>query len=134
MSITSEVELEVLKILTNKRMLLIFFRRIPINSVSDIVKNINTVFNQVKNDNELKINEQKEKLAKLKELVRDSGITLDDLIKIPEEGRLKIEDRKYQYISEYGIKKYWSGRGRMPKIIKDGLISGKKLDDFLIKL
>lgn len=39
---------------------------------------------------------------------------------------------KYAYTDENGIKKTWSGQGRMPKHIKESIESGKPLEDFLI--
>lgn len=70
-------------------------------------------------------------ISKIKDLMSQHGITLEDLgagaKKIRKTSQVKAMYRDPDSVQE------WSGRGRSPKWMKDQLDAGKKKEDFLIK-
>ncbi|WP_210115072.1 H-NS family nucleoid-associated regulatory protein [Roseovarius aestuariivivens] len=80
--------------------------------------------------------ERKEALDKLESEAKKLGFTLAELLSLKSGGRKSSGPRskaapKYQHPDDPTVT--WTGRGRQPKWIKDGLAAGKSLDDFLIK-
>lgn len=82
--------------------------------------------------------ERRERLAKYKELMKQEGITAEDLHEMfgaaPVVARAKRAPRpaKYQFIDENGEHKTWTGQGRTPRPIQQALDAGKSLADFEI--
>ena len=82
--------------------------------------------------------ERRERLAKYKELMKQEGITAEDLHEMfgaaPVVAGAKRAPRpaKYQFIDENGEHKTWTGQGRTPRPIKQALDAGKSLADFEI--
>lgn len=82
--------------------------------------------------------ERQERIAKYKELLKQDGITVEELSEIlsnsPVQARKKREPRpaKYQYTDENGVVKSWTGQGRTPRAIQAALNAGKSLSDFAI--
>lgn len=82
--------------------------------------------------------ERQERIAKYKELLKQDGITVEELSEIlsnsPVQARKKREPRpvKYQYTDENGVVKSWTGQGRTPRVIQAALNAGKSLSDFAI--
>ena len=82
--------------------------------------------------------ERRERLAKYKELMKQEGITAEDLHEMfgaaPVVARVKRAPRpaKYQFIDENGEHKTWTGQGRTPRPIQQALDAGKSLADFEI--
>ena len=80
--------------------------------------------------------ERQERIAKYKNLLKQEGITVDELAEIlgAEVPRKKREARpaKYQYVDENGVTKTWTGQGRTPKAIQTKLDKGQSLSDFEI--
>ena len=80
--------------------------------------------------------ERQERIAKYKDLLKQEGITVDELAEIlgAEVPRKKRETRpaKYQYVDENGVTKTWTGQGRTPKAIQTKLDKGQSLSDFEI--
>jgi len=80
--------------------------------------------------------ERQERIAKYKDLLKQEGITVDELAEIldAEVPRKKREARpaKYQYVDENGVTKTWTGQGRTPKAIQTKLDKGQSLSDFEI--
>ncbi|SSZ29536.1 H-NS homolog stpA [Aggregatibacter aphrophilus] len=81
-------------------------------------------------------NDRQERIAKYKELLKQEGITTDELAEILGSNvvRKKRESRpaKYQYVDENGVTKTWTGQGRTPKAIQVQLDKGKSLSSFEI--
>lgn len=84
--------------------------------------------------------ERKEALEKLEVQARDMGFTLNELMAM-KDGRAGA-GRKTSTPRAPSAPKYchpenpdltWTGRGRQPNWIKQGLAEGKSLDDFLIR-
>ncbi|OOF45311.1 DNA-binding protein H-NS-like protein [Rodentibacter trehalosifermentans] len=82
--------------------------------------------------------ERKARIEKYKELIKQEGITteeLQEIVGVASSGiRPKREARpaKYQYTDKNGNQKTWTGQGRTPLIIQEALDAGKSLSDFEI--
>ncbi|MGR3758427.1 MAG: H-NS histone family protein [Tranquillimonas sp.] len=63
------------------------------------------------------------------EAAKEHGFSLDDLVGASGGGRAKNAPK---YRNPENPKQTWTGRGRQPGWIKDGLSSGKSLEDFAI--
>lgn len=75
--------------------------------------------------------QRKEALAAVEATAREMGFNLSDLTGSPKKSAKPAIPPKYQHPENPTVT--WSGRGRQPKWIKEGLDAGKSLDDFLIQ-
>ncbi|QUC05138.1 H-NS histone family protein [Aggregatibacter sp. oral taxon 513] len=130
---------EVLKVLTNIRSLRVLARNESLELLESILEKLQLVIYE-KREELLKIQqeekERQERIAKYKDLLKQEGITVDELAEIlgAEVPRKKREARpaKYQYVDENGVTKTWTGQGRTPKAIQTKLDKGQSLSDFEI--
>ena len=130
---------EVLKVLTNIRSLRVLARNESLELLESILEKLQLVISE-KREELLKIQqeekERQERIAKYKNLLKQEGITVDELAEIlgAEVPRKKREARpaKYQYVDENGVTKTWTGQGRTPKAIQTKLDKGQFLSDFEI--
>ncbi|EFU67693.1 H-NS family nucleoid-associated regulatory protein [Aggregatibacter segnis] len=130
---------EVLKVLTNIRSLRVLARNESLELLESILEKLQLVISE-KREELLKIQqeekERQERIAKYKDLLKQEGITVDELAEIlgAEVPRKKRETRpaKYQYVDENGVTKTWTGQGRTPKAIQTKLDKGQSLSDFEI--
>ncbi|MGP1626728.1 MAG: H-NS family histone-like protein [Aggregatibacter segnis] len=130
---------EVLKVLTNIRSLRVLARNESLELLESILEKLQLVISE-KREELLKIQqeekERQERIAKYKDLLKQEGITIDELAEIlgAEVPRKKREARpaKYQYVDENGVTKTWTGQGRTPKAIQTKLDKGQSLSDFEI--
>lgn len=130
---------EVLKVLTNIRSLRVLARNESLELLESILEKLQLVISE-KREELLKIQqeekERQERIAKYKDLLKQEGITVDELAEIlgAEVPRKKREGRpaKYQYVDENGVTKTWTGQGRTPKAIQTKLDKGQSLSDFEI--
>jgi DNA-binding protein H-NS homolog len=130
---------EVLKFLTNIRSLRVLARNESLELLESILEKLQLVISE-KREELLKIQqeekERQERIAKYKDLLKQEGITVDELAEIlgAEVPRKKREARpaKYQYVDENGVTKTWTGQGRTPKAIQTKLDKGQSLSDFEI--
>ena len=130
---------EVLKVLTNIRSLRVLARNESLELLESILEKLQLVISE-KREELLKIQqeekERQERIAKYKDLLKQEGITVDELAEIlgAEVPRKKREARpaKYQYVDENGVTKTWTGQGRTPKAIQTKLDKGQSLYDFEI--
>lgn len=81
--------------------------------------------------------ERKARIAKYKELIKQEGITAEELKTIlgaapSVRKKRKPRPAKYQYTDVNGEKKTWTGQGRTPSVIQKALDAGKSLSDFEI--
>ncbi|OOF50678.1 DNA-binding protein H-NS-like protein [Rodentibacter genomosp. 1] len=83
--------------------------------------------------------ERQARIEKYKELMKQEGITIEELQDIisgvgTSSVRQKRAPRpaKYQYTDTNGKQKTWTGQGRTPSVIQDALNSGQSLSDFEI--
>ena len=130
---------EVIKVLTNIRSLRVLARNESLELLESILEKLQLVISE-KREELLKIQqeekERQERIAKYKDLLKQEGITVDELAEIldAEVPRKKREARpaKYQYVDENGVTKTWTGQGRTPKAIQTKLDKGQSLSDFEI--
>lgn len=130
---------DVLKVLNNIRSLRVIARELPLEQLEGILEKVQLVVAE-KKEELLKVqqeeNERQERIAKYKELLKQEGITADELAGIlgSDVVRKKRESRpaKYQYVDENGVVKTWTGQGRTPKAIQVQLDKGKSLSSFEI--
>ena len=130
---------EVLKVLTNIRSLRVLARNESLELLESILEKLQLVISE-KREELLKIQQEEEarqeRIAKYKDLLKQEGITVDELAEIlgAEVPRKKREARpaKYQYVDENGVTKTWTGQGRTPKAIQTKLDKGQSLSDFEI--
>ncbi len=130
---------EVLKVLTNIRSLRVLARNESLELLESILEKLQLVISE-KREELLKIQqeekERQERIAKYKDLLKQEGITVDELAEIlgAEVPRKKREARpaKYKYVDENGVTKTWTGQGRTPKAIQTKLDKGQSLSDFEI--
>lgn len=83
-------------------------------------------------DKALKTLETRRKVEARKELeqkARELGFSLDELTSVSPKGKTKSAP-KYRHPENPDIT--WTGRGRQPAWIKEGLAAGKCLEDFAI--
>ena len=82
--------------------------------------------------------ERRARIAKYKELIKQEGITAEELTTIigaaPSSIRKKREPRpaKYKYTDETGQERTWTGQGRTPRVIQKALDKGASLASFEI--
>ena len=130
---------DVLKVLTNIRSLRVIARDLALEQLESILEKIQLVVAE-KKEELLKVqqeeSERQERITKYKELLKQEGITTDELAEILGSNvvRKKRESRpsKYQYVDENGVTKTWTGQGRTPKAIQVQLDKGKSLSSFEI--
>ncbi|WP_109059782.1 H-NS family nucleoid-associated regulatory protein [Aggregatibacter aphrophilus] len=130
---------DVLKVLTNIRSLRVIARDLALEQLESILEKIQLVVAEKKEEllkAQQEENDRQERIAKYKELLKQEGITTDELAEILGSNvvRKKRESRpaKYQYVDENGVTKTWTGQGRTPKTIQVQLDKGKSLSSFEI--
>ena len=130
---------DVLKVLTNIRSLRVIARDLALEQLESILEKIQLVVAEKKEEllkAQQEENDRQERIAKYKELLKQEGITTDELAEILGSNvvRKKRESRpsKYQYVDENGVTKTWTGQGRTPKAIQVQLDKGKSLSSFEI--
>ena len=130
---------DVLKVLTNIRSLRVIARDLALEQLESILEKIQLVVAEKKEEllkAQQEENDRQERIAKYKELLKQEGITTDELAEILGSNvvRKKRESRpaKYQYVDENGVTKTWTGQGRTPKAIQVQLDKGKSLSYFEI--
>ena len=130
---------DVLKVLTNIRSLRVIARDLALEQLESILEKIQLVVAEKKEEllkAQQEENDRQERIAKYKELIKQEGITTDELAEILGSNvvRKKRESRpaKYQYVDENGVTKTWTGQGRTPKAIQVQLDKGKSLSSFEI--
>lgn len=130
---------DVLKVLTNIRSLRVIARDLALEQLESILEKIQLVVAEKKEEllkTQQEENDRQERIAKYKELLKQEGITTDELAEILGSNvvRKKRESRpaKYQYVDENGVTKTWTGQGRTPKAIQVQLDKGKSLSSFEI--
>ncbi|AAU37929.1 H-NS family histone-like protein [Basfia succiniciproducens] len=132
---------EVIKTLNNLRRLRSMAKELSIEQLENIIEKFQLVIEEKKAE-ELEIKrleeERKNRLEKYRELLKEDGITADELAQIlagknnTAKAKRAPLSAKYKYINENGEQKTWTGQGRMPKAIQLQLNAGKSLSDFAI--
>ena len=79
--------------------------------------------------------EKREKLAAIKKQMEEAGLNVEDLQALTIEKSKKTGKKrpvKYSLTDTNGNSHPWTGIGRMPRVYKDALDSGKALEDFAV--
>ncbi|NDV90093.1 H-NS histone family protein [Alteromonas sp. 345S023] len=80
--------------------------------------------------------EKREKLAAIKKQMEEAGLNVEDLQALQSDAPKKTGKKrpvKYKLTDSNGDVHPWTGIGRMPRVYKDALDSGKSLSDFAIE-
>ena len=139
MSLKTDTEVELMKILMNQRRLRAFLNALPVHHIPSIVENMNVVSKDRLATAERERQAQQARIAKIaeyKELLAAEGIDLAELATTaPEFYSAKRAPRpaKYEYTDANGERCTWTGQGRQPVPIREGIARGKILADFLIR-
>jgi DNA-binding protein H-NS len=79
--------------------------------------------------------EKREKLAAIKKQMEEAGLNVEDLQALQSDSSKKTGKKrpvKYNLTDSNGDVHPWTGIGRMPRVYKEALDSGKSLSDFAI--
>jgi len=79
--------------------------------------------------------EKREKLAAIQKQMEEAGLNLEDLQALNIDTNKKVGKKrpiKYKLIDSQGKEHLWTGIGRMPRVYKDALDSGKSLENYAI--
>jgi len=128
---------EFISIISNQRRLKAQLKELPIEEVRAIHTKFEAVLSQLEEldaEHQREQQQKQEKIAQLKEEAARLGINLNDLVDAPAVGQnKKPKEPKYEYITDDGKRKTWTGQGRTPKPIQEAIENGKSLEDHLIK-
>jgi len=128
---------EFISIISNQRRLKAQLKELPIEEIRAIHSKFETVLSQMEEldaERQKEQQQKQEKIAQLKEEAARLGINLNDLVDAPAIGQSKkSKEPKYEYITDDGKRKTWTGQGRTPKPIQEAIDNGKSLEDHLIK-
>lgn len=130
---------ELFEILSNLRTLRKESKNLSLEELQEGLEKFQRVVDEtIEKQNELaeKNSEKEEKLAFYRELLKEEGITIEELlsqINLDGKSKRKTLPPKYEYTDQNGDHKTWTGQGRMPSVIQDAINNtGKTLDDFKI--
>lgn len=131
--------------LSSIRALRAMFRDTPVAEIEEIIEKMTVVLGEIRDEQKIHqeaIRIRAEKIARYREMMLHDGIDpgelLDNVIsgQLPKPIRPKRQRKpvppKYSYRESDGTPKLWSGRGRMPLIIKNAVEQGKNIEEFLI--
>lgn len=135
---------ETIKSLNNIRILRAQARECTLETLEEILEKLQAIVDERRSEEETLKAEQAERETKrlrLLELIAQEGFHPADLVettsvvfkapKIP--SKRAARPAKYKFIDENGELKTWTGQGRMPTPIRQGIENeGKTMDDFLI--
>ena len=79
--------------------------------------------------------EKRAKLEEIKKQMEEAGLNVEDLQALNVETNKKVGKKrpvKYKLVDSKGEEHLWTGIGRMPRVYKEALDSGKSLDDYAI--
>lgn len=134
----SEEVKQVTRYLCNMTLLRSYGKQTEMDTLETALKNLTTVFQERKDEEELAKMAQEEKeqrrLAMLEKLQAE-GWTLDELLETANK-QPKAKQKapnKYQYVDSQGQTRFWSGFGRTPTELQALLDAGQSLETFLIQ-
>lgn len=113
-------------------------KSISLDQLKKMLENLNQVVNErIAEDAQEKATskEREEKIDIYRQMLLSDGLSIKDLLsaqeKSPKKDRIEYT-AKYKYLNDNGDKKTWTGKGRMPKVLKIAVNNGAHLDDFII--
>lgn len=129
---------EFLDVLTHGRRLQGAVKELSINELEAIQEKLGSIIEKRKEKAqalEKAEQEKREKLAAIKKQMEEAGLNVEDLKALslqPNKKTGKKRPVKYKLVDEQGNEHLWTGIGRMPRVYKDALDSGKSLDTFSV--
>lgn len=133
---------DILKVLSNIRSLRVLARETSLEQLELALEKLTFVIEEKREQEKLAAQaniERQERLKKYQTLLKEEGITKEELFvifegNIPKKTRKPLAPRpaKYQYVTVAGETKTWTGQGRTPREIQTALNAGKTLKDFEI--
>lgn len=130
---------DALKVLLNLRSLRAVARELTLEQLQEALEKLQTVVSEREESEAEAIAAEKErveKLEKYREMLINDGIDPEELLATlggtKPKSKRAARPAKYKYIDTDGSEKTWTGQGRTPKVIKDALDNGGKIEDFLI--
>lgn len=129
---------EFLDILTHGRRLQGAVKELSINELEAIQEKLGSIIEKRKEKAqalEKAEQEKREKLAAIKKQMEEAGLNVEDLKALslqPNKKTGKKRPVKYKLVDKQGNEHLWTGIGRMPRVYKDALDSGKSLDTFSV--
>lgn len=129
-----------LRTFLNARSLRVATRELPFEQLEDAYLKLQAIVTERRESEEAERQSQAERIQKIEEykaLLKAEGIDIADLmvgaVTSPDK-KSKREPRpaKYQYTDAEGNTQTWTGQGRQPVPIREGIAQGKNLDDYLI--
>ena len=128
-----------LRVFLNARSLKAITRELTLEQLNEGYEKLTAIVEE-RRANEESVRKSQEarlqKIAEYKELLKAEGIDLADLVAgaVATEKTSKREPRtaKYKYTDAEGNVQTWTGQGRQPVPIREGIAAGKTLNDFLI--
>lgn len=135
MRITKNKEVEiVLKYLSNENLLRGAFKNSDVAVIEHTQEIFSKVYLDLKDELEIKRVEEQEREKKRLELIAQieaQGFKLNELIKSKKAPSKK--PNKYVFLDNEGNVLYWSGMGKMPRLLKEQVERGEPLESFLIE-
>jgi DNA-binding protein H-NS len=129
---------EFLDILTHGRRLQGAVKELSIEELEEVQEKLANIVDKRKEkalEQEKEAQQKREKLAAIKQQMEEAGLNVEDLQALTSETNKKAGKKrpvKYKLVDEKGVEHPWTGIGRMPRVYKDALDSGKSLDSFSI--
>ena len=129
---------EFLDILTHGRRLQGAVKELSIEELESVQEKLSGIIEKKKEkqlEAEKAEQEKREKLAAIQKQMEEAGLNVDDLKALTTQVNKKPAKKrpvKYRLVDEKGIEHPWTGIGRMPRVYKAALESGKSLDAFSI--
>ncbi|MGR5347578.1 H-NS family histone-like protein [Vibrio mediterranei] len=139
------MSLELTKTLLNIRSLRAFTSEIPLEKLEDMLSKLTTVVTERREHEEATLAEKKahqDLINSYVEMMVTEGIDINDLVEAVGKTKMKSGRKgstraprapRYEYFTSQGERKTWTGQGRTPSVIQDGLDSGRTLDSFAIQ-
>lgn len=130
---------EFLDILTHGRRLQGAVKELSIQELESIKEKLSSIIKKRKEkalEQEKAEKEKREKLAQIKKQMEEAGLNVEDLQALNTDTNKKMGKKrpvKYKLIDKDGNEHPWTGIGRMPRVYKEALDSGKSLDEYSVK-
>ncbi|NMH58641.1 H-NS family nucleoid-associated regulatory protein [Alteromonas ponticola] len=129
-----------LNVLTHGRRLQGAVKDLSVAELEEVQQKLNAIIEKRKAKEEKAQQAEKERLAsaeKIHSQMKELGVNVEDLQKLQTSKNVASKPKKkrpvkYQLKDKHGETHSWTGIGRMPKVFKDAIEKGKKLQNFSI--
>ena len=128
-----------LRVFLNARSLRAVTRELTLEQLNEGFEKLTAIVEERREAEDGLRQQQEERIRKIteyKEKLRADGIDLSELLlgqpEVEKSSKRPPRPAKYHYIDSDGQTKTWTGQGRQPVPIRDAIMNGKSLDDFLI--